>query len=86
MARSPEKDLAVLVADKNMEFAIKGIVSRTEALNIRQVRVDVYVHPERDPGCLGHGHNFLENLVNEYKYYIVMFDREGCGRDALSRS
>jgi len=31
------KDLIVLVADKNMEFGLRGLLSRPEALGIRKL-------------------------------------------------
>ena len=47
------KDLVVLVADKNMEFALRGLFSRTPSFGIHPVTADVFVHPEKDPGCTG---------------------------------
>jgi hypothetical protein len=43
------------------------------------------VHPERDPGCFLRGHDLLRALSNQYEHAILMFDREGCGRDQLPR-
>lgn len=74
------RDLVVLVADKNMEFAVKGILARSESLAVRQITHDVYVHVQHDPGCLGHAHDFLRPFTGRYEHAIVMFDREGCGR------
>ena len=79
------KDLVVLVADKNIEFAVKGLLSRPRALGVRPITSDLFVHPYRDPGCLLDGHSFLRPLVNRYLYALVIFDREGCGRERLSR-
>jgi hypothetical protein len=79
------KDLVVLVADKNIEFAVKGLLSRPRALGMRPITSDLFVHPYRDPGCLLDGHSFLRPLVNRYLYALVIFDREGCGRERLSR-
>jgi hypothetical protein len=44
-------DLVCLVADKNIEAAIEGILQRPSALGIREVQFEVIVHPNRDPGC-----------------------------------
>jgi hypothetical protein len=79
------KDLVVLVADKNMEYTIKGLLSRPQALGIRQPSFDCFVHPEHDPGCLLRGHDFLRSLVNTYTHALVMLDHDGCGRKHLSR-
>jgi len=76
------KDLVVLVADKNMEVAVKTLIEeRYESLGIRQVQADVFVHPERDAGVLLKAHIFLEQFRKEYCYALVMFDHEGCGQE-----
>ena len=78
-------DLIALVADKNMEYAIRGILARHQSLGVRPVDREVYVHPERDPGCLRRCEHFLRPFAGQFERAIVMFDREGCGRDAASR-
>jgi hypothetical protein len=80
------KDLILLVADKNMDASLKGLLSRFHALGHRQVTFDLYVHPDRDPGCLLRGHDFLRPFVNLYERALVLLDHEGCGRDAAERS
>jgi hypothetical protein len=76
------KDLVVLVADKNMEAAVKTLIEkRHESLGIRQVQADVFVHPRRDPGVFHEAHIFLQPFRGEYRYALVMFDREGCGQE-----
>lgn len=79
------KDLVILVADKNMEFAVKGILSRPQALSIRQISFELFVHPHNDPGCLNDGHHFLRTSLNKSAHALVLFDREGCGREHLTR-
>jgi hypothetical protein len=78
-------ELIVLVADKNMEFAVKGILSRFNALGIREVAPKLHVHPENDPGCLLRGHLFLSLFVNQYAHALILLDREGSGRERSSR-
>jgi len=85
MSPHGRKDIVALVADRNMEFAVQGLLSRHQSLNIRPVAADVFVHPERDPGCFLRGHDFLGPWVNSYHQALVLFDREGCGRDSDSR-
>jgi len=80
-----KKDLVVLTADKNIEFTIRGILERRESLDIRRVEYDVFGHPGRDPGCLKGSHDYLRPFINRYDYALVVFDREGCGRENLSR-
>lgn len=75
------KDLIVLVADKNMEATFKGLLSRNYSLGIKQITFDVFVHPNKDPGCRGESDRFLQSFINQYLYGLVVFDREGCGSD-----
>lgn len=79
------KDLVALVADRNMESALRGLLSRHMALRIRPLLHTIYVHPYRDPGCLLDAHDFLRPFWREYRHALVMFDREGCGRENYSR-
>jgi hypothetical protein len=75
------KDLVVLVADKNMEAAVKTLIEkRHKSLGIGQVQADVFVHPKRDPGVFHEAHIFLQPFRGEYRYALVMFDHEGCGQ------
>lgn len=78
-------DLVILVADKNMEFGIRGLLSRGPSLGIRAITSDIYVHPERDPGCLLKAHHFLRPFLEDHDHALVMFDLQGCGREALTR-
>jgi len=75
------KDLVILVADDNMKAAIRGLLQRPEALGIRPLSTDVFVHVHRDPGVLNGAHEFLAPFRERYAHALVMFDREGCGRE-----
>jgi hypothetical protein len=79
MMDAPAKDLIVLVADKNMEAAFKGLLSRTQAFGVRQFSFDIFVHPYRDPGCRLEGANFLRHFARQYQYGLIVYDREGSG-------
>lgn len=83
------EDLYLLVPDKNIEHTVKGILARHQALGIRELvhkrDYECSVHPERDPGCFGRCEDFLRPFVNRYEYALVLFDREGCGKEELSR-
>jgi hypothetical protein len=79
------KDLVILVADKHKEHSIKGILSRPQALSIRQIHFDIFVHPHHDPGCLNEGHRFLQSALTQSRHALILFDREGCGRENLTR-
>jgi hypothetical protein len=80
------KDLVCLVADKNMEASLRGILSRSQSLQIRQVNFDLFVHPDRDPGCLLRSHDFLRPFANHYEHALVVLDQEGCGQRGVGRS
>lgn len=75
-------DLVILVADKNMKFAVAGLLNRSEALDIQiTLTYKVFVHPERDPGCLNEAVEFLRRYIRTYDHALVMFDYMGCGRE-----
>ena len=75
------KDLVALVADKDMEYALKGLLSRPQALHIHPVRADIFVHPQHDPACAQRGVAFLASLPRQYRYGLLMFDHEGSERE-----
>jgi hypothetical protein len=72
-------DLVVLVADRDMEAAIRGALNRPRALSIRGIQFTLYRHPRRDPGCRVDGAKFLRALAKQFAHAIVMFDYEGSG-------
>ena len=80
------RDLVVLIADKNIEGALRGLLSRPQALGLSEISCDLYVHPERDPGCRLRGHHFLKPFAHRYAHALVVFDREGCGREDEERA
>ncbi|MBL8187000.1 MAG: hypothetical protein JNK38_03280 [Acidobacteria bacterium] len=79
------KNLVLLVPDKDIEYTLKGVLARHQALGIRQIEFDCFAHPEHDPGCLRTSESFLRPLLNRYEHALVLFDREGCGKEQLSR-
>jgi len=85
MGPGAQKDLIALVADSNAESAVRGLLSRRPSLGIREISADVYVHPERDPGCCRKAHEFLRSFAKAYHHALVLFDREGSGRDDQTR-
>lgn len=82
-ARRPLRDLILLVADKNMEYGVRGLLSRPKALGVRSIDAQIIVHVRRDPGCVHEAHDFLRPFIKEYRHALVMFDREGSGREAV---
>lgn len=75
------RDLIILTSCKNSEHAIKGILSRQEALGIHNVTYDIKINSKRDPGCLLISHDILRLYLKRYSHAIVVFDREGCGQE-----
>ena len=76
-----QEDLAVLVADLDMEATIRGLLSRPQSLGIRNVQFEVFRHRGHDNGCFSRGHDFLRPMVSVYAYGLIMFDRHGCGQE-----
>jgi len=81
----PRKDLIALVADKNLEFALRGVLTRPRSLGIREISFEINIHMERDPGCFQKGAEFLRALVAHYNYALVVFDRIGSGQEKSAR-
>jgi hypothetical protein len=79
------KDLVCLVADKNMEQAVRALLIRPQSLKIRNVIFDIFVHPEADPACSRRAHDFLRPFVHSHAHALVLFDREGSGQEHLAR-
>jgi hypothetical protein len=86
MTKAPaSKDLIVLTADKNCQFALRGVLSRSQALGIRKPETDFYVHPEKDPGVVRHAHEFLRAFIRSYAHALIVVDLEGSGRESDRR-
>ncbi|MDI1476002.1 hypothetical protein [Polyangium sp. y55x31] len=79
------KDLVVLTADDDIRHALDGILTQKDRLGIRTISYDVFTHPNHDPGCLRESATFLRAHIKQYERALVVFDREGCGRDGKSR-
>lgn len=75
------KDLVMLVADRNMEYAVKGLLTRSKAIKMREVTPDIYAYPWHDSGCLLHGADFLRPFAKQYNHALIMLDHEGCGQE-----
>ena len=81
---SDAMDLVVLVADKDLEEAMKSLLARAYDLNLGPFRFEVRRHPNRNGGCRTGAANFLRPFLQRYKRSLVLFDRDGCG-SRLSR-
>lgn len=83
---APLQDLVALVADKDIEMALTGILSRSPSLGIRHLEgVRFEVDPEHDPGCFRRAHELLRSQAMKFRHALVMFDHEGCGQDHRPR-
>ncbi len=73
-------DLIALVADKDMLFALEGLLTRQQDLEIHAIRSQVLRHSGHDSAVLNHCHGFLRPYLRLARYALVVFDCEGCGR------
>ncbi len=75
-----------LVADKNIEAALRGLFEkRAPSLGIRQFRFEIFVHPERDPGCYKRGLELLERLIGSARHGLLVFDQAWEGNPHSNR-
>ncbi len=80
------KDLIVLVADKNMDFLVRGLLPRIPKVeNLRLFSYDILIHPHRDPGIFNEADIFLKSLSANYSYAMAMLDHHGSGREQMTR-
>ena len=77
------QDLVLLVADKNMQFALQGALSRPEALGIRPITYEFRSHPGRDGGVRTSGSRVLAGERNRFRHALMLLDFEGCGTQLL---
>jgi len=75
------KDLFILVADKNSEFALKGALARPEALGIHPIQFEIRPHVGRDGGARKTGAEVLALQKRQYHHGLLIFDFEGSGTD-----
>jgi len=75
------KDLVLLVADKNAQFALTGALGRPAALGIRPVEFEFRVHPGRDGGARTTGPKLIASERPRFKHALLVLDFEGCGSD-----
>lgn len=79
------KDLVILAADRDLEFAVKGLLARPEALGIRAITSDIFIEPMHDPACARRGVRFLAGWTRQYRHGLLMFDHEGSGKEDIPR-
>ena len=72
-------DLLVLVADLDIEQAVRGLLSRPRGIRIQSVSFDVRRHPNRDAGCRTQAAEYLRPFFGSYRRAMVVFDLQGSG-------
>jgi hypothetical protein len=83
-----ENNLIVLVADKDIHFLMQGLLTRHLSLGIIDLSAsleNIFVHPQRDPGCYNQCSEFLRPFTKDYKNALVIFDHDGSGQEDKSR-
>ena len=74
------KDLIVLLADKDAEFSMQGILSKPQRLGIRNITFQFIADRQgKDPGVFRKCHDLLRSSLTLYQHALVVFDRDGCG-------
>lgn len=73
------QDLVLLVADKNMQFALRGALARPEALGVRPLSYDFRTHMGRDGGVRTTGPDVLSGERNRFSHALMVLDYEGSG-------
>lgn len=80
-------DLIILVADKNMEHCLKGLLPRIPVVypdEISPFTFEIRIHPLRDPGCRKDSAAFLRPFQGEFSHSLVLLDHEGSGAESRS--
>src|SRR5947208_12344713 len=76
------KDCIFLVADKQMEYAFKGFLERSNfhlSLGIRPFTYEIIVDPASDPGVYTRGHELLRLYCQTHRHAIVVLDNDWHG-------
>lgn len=73
------KDLVLLVADKNMQATLRGVLARPQAMGIRTIAFDIRVHPGRDGGSRTTGASILAVEHRRFDHALLIFDLVGSG-------
>ena len=69
----------MIVPDADIEQAMKGLLPRTDSIDIAPVDFEVRRHVNKDSGCRTNAANYLRPYLRAYRYALVTFDRHGCG-------
>lgn len=75
------QDLVVLVADKNMQFALQGALDRPQAMGVRPFSFEFRSHMGRDGGVRTTGADVLAREAARFSHALMLLDFEGCGQE-----
>ncbi len=75
------KDLLVYVADADALAFVRAILTRHQALEMRQVTFDIERHPQRDAGMVQSGAELTRMKKGQYAKALLLWDHHGSGRD-----
>jgi hypothetical protein len=81
-------NLIILVADKDIQFLMQGLLRRHQSFGIKNLSAsieNIFVHPQRDPGCYNQCSEFLRPFSKDYENALVIFDHDGSGQENKSR-
>ena len=78
-------DLIVVVADLGIETTVLALFQRTQSMQIRDVAFQIR-RLVGDSKCCRQAHDYLRSFVRQFDYALAIFDREGSGREHLSRA
>ena len=67
-------DLVCVVADKQMEAAISGLLDRPSALGIRRIEKKILRHPGHDPGCYTNPTDILRGYRQSAEHALIILD------------
>lgn len=77
-----QHDLIVLVADGNMESAVRSLLKRHQALGIRAIDAEIIkAAGTNDPGCIHSCVGYLHGYLKTHAFALVMLDFEGSGQE-----
>ncbi len=79
------EDLIVVVADIDAKQTIEQLLRRPRSLGIRPIQFSVDRYVKRDSGCCGTSHEYLRPFVKQFDHAMVIFDRDGSGRESQTR-
>ena len=78
-------DLFALVADRDIEQTVLGLLARTHATGIRRIQgAEVRPFSRHDGGCRVEGVAQLRAFRGQFRHSLLIFDHEGSGADTTA--